>query len=51
MTVEKDCVDRIVAVAYDSGAEVRINNTYTVAKSSDYRLWLEDRFGMWHPID
>lgn len=51
MTVEKDCADKIIAVAYDSGAEVRINETYSVVKNSANGLWLGDRFGMWHPID
>lgn len=36
---------------YDSGAEVRHNESYSMAKGENKMLWLGDRKGMWHPLD
>ncbi len=49
--VEQDNEGNIRAATYDSGAQVRRNDTYTVVKSANSTLWMGDRFGSWHPID
>jgi hypothetical protein len=36
---------------YESGAAVRHNDRYSMAKGENNMLWLGDRKGMWHPLD
>ncbi len=49
--VEKDDTGNIMAASYDSGAQVRHLDGYTIVKSANNSLWMGDRFGSWHPID
>ncbi|MCC6978795.1 MAG: hypothetical protein IT343_10780 [Candidatus Melainabacteria bacterium] len=49
--VEHDSDGAIRAANYDSGAQVRKHELYTVVKAANNSLWMGDRFGGWHPID
>ncbi len=49
--VEQDSEGKITAAAYDSGAQVRSLDAYTIVKSENNSLWMGDRFGAWHPLD
>lgn len=49
--VEQDENGKITAASYDSGAQVRHLNSYTMVKAANNSLWMGDRFGSWHPID
>ncbi|MBA3856415.1 MAG: hypothetical protein C0507_05840 [Cyanobacteria bacterium PR.3.49] len=49
--VEHDENGTIRAANYDSGAQVRKLDSYTVVKAANNTLWMGDRFGGWHPID
>src|SRR5882672_4115921 len=49
--VEHDDAGNITAASYDSGAQVRRLDAYTMVKSANSTLWMGDRFGAWHPID
>ena len=51
LTIERDDRDNIIAIAHDSGAQARINESYTIARSIAGALWFGDRAGLWHPLD
>jgi hypothetical protein len=49
--VEQDETGNITAASYDSGAQVRLLDSYTMVRAVNSSLWMGDRFGNWHPID
>jgi hypothetical protein len=49
--VEHDCNGNITSATYDSGAQVRRLDEYTMVKAANSTLWMGDRYGSWHPID
>lgn len=49
--VEHDCEGKITAATYESGAQVRRLDAYTMVKAANSTLWMGDRYGSWHPID
>ncbi len=51
MTVNVNERGDIWGAVYDSGAEVRHNDNYSMARGVNSSLWLGDRTGMWHPLD
>jgi hypothetical protein len=49
--VEHDSQGNITAATYDSGAQVRRHDAYTMVRSANSTLWMGDRHGSWHPLD
>lgn len=49
--VEHDSEGNITAATYNSGAQVRRHDTYTMVRSANSTLWMGDRYGSWHPLD
>lgn len=49
--VETDESGSIRAASYNSGAQVRHLDAYTMVRSSNNSLWMGDRHGSWHPLD
>lgn len=49
--VEHDNQGNITAATYDSGAQVRRHDSYTMVRSANSTLWMGDRYGAWHPLD
>jgi hypothetical protein len=49
--VEHDSQGNITAASYDSGAQVRRHDSYTMVRSANSTLWMGDRNGSWHPLD
>ncbi|HNB23333.1 MAG TPA: hypothetical protein PKZ32_12965 [Candidatus Melainabacteria bacterium] len=51
LTIEQNNDGRIVAIEYGSGAQVRVNALYTIARSEAGALWMGNNDGIWHPLD
>ncbi|MBX9951655.1 MAG: hypothetical protein K2Y39_20970 [Candidatus Obscuribacterales bacterium] len=51
LTVETDNQENIIAISHASGAQARLNASYTIARSNEGSLWFGDRAGLWHPLD
>ena len=49
--IEQDLEGKITAASYESGAQIRRLDAYTMVKSANSTLWMGDRYGSWHPID
>ncbi len=49
--VVMDEVGRIRSAQYESGAEVKLNHTYSITKSINNQMWFGDRSGQFHPLD
>lgn len=49
--VERDTQGKITGAAYESGAQIRRHEEYTMVKAANNSLWMGDKFGGWHPID
>jgi len=49
--VNMDDNGNVWGAIYDTGAEFRHNDSFSVVKSSDSKLWFGDCFGAFHPLD